>query len=395
MKILFISHDASRTGAPILLRNFLQWLKEKHPEIKFDILLRQEGDLRVDFEKLGKVFSFTPTKYFQFYTFLSRVLNKLGIIQLQYRKYLITLFKEISKQSYDVIYCNTIVNLDVLIFLSPLKIPVVTHVRELEITIQYFGGYNLVKQIDLLSCYFIADSNAVKDNLIKNHGIINDKITVVPEYIPIPESLPNATKRNEVRRALEIPLDAFVIGAAGTVLWRKGYDLFIQLAVILKSKLPNEQLYFVWVGHIEPATKDLVVFDLTKAGLTTTVKFIGSKSNPFDYFSIFDIFTLTSREEPFGIVGLESSLFETPVLCFDEAGGFPDFVEEDCGFIIPYLNVGVMADRIVYLIQNPTIKIKLGKQARLKTIEKHNISTVSTKLVDIIISHYDLNHYSS
>lgn len=52
MKILFINHSCSRTGAPLVLLYFIQWLKEKHPEVQFDILSLGAGPLERDFDKL-------------------------------------------------------------------------------------------------------------------------------------------------------------------------------------------------------------------------------------------------------------------------------------------------------------------------------------------------------
>ncbi|MEI6632882.1 MAG: hypothetical protein WCP22_03575, partial [Chlamydiota bacterium] len=53
-KVLFISHDARRMGAPILLLNFLRWFKE-HAGIPFEILLGDDGELRPEFEALAPV----------------------------------------------------------------------------------------------------------------------------------------------------------------------------------------------------------------------------------------------------------------------------------------------------------------------------------------------------
>ena len=59
-KILFISHEATRTGAPILLLNFLNWLK-KNSDIEIEILFKEskgnKGALINEFKTLGNVYS--------------------------------------------------------------------------------------------------------------------------------------------------------------------------------------------------------------------------------------------------------------------------------------------------------------------------------------------------
>ena len=55
--VLFISHDAWRTGAPLVLLHFLRWLKQ-HSTIPFVVLLREgAGELRPEFEHLAPVYA--------------------------------------------------------------------------------------------------------------------------------------------------------------------------------------------------------------------------------------------------------------------------------------------------------------------------------------------------
>ena len=58
-----------------------------------------------------------------------------------------------------------------------------------------------------------------------------------------------------------------------------------------------------------------------------------------DYFSIFDVFALMFREDPFPLVCLEAALLEKPNLCFARAGGASELVESDSGFVVPYLDL--------------------------------------------------------
>ena len=48
-KVLFIGHDASRTGAPLLLLELIKWLTS-NSSIKPSVLLRQGGGLEAEYE---------------------------------------------------------------------------------------------------------------------------------------------------------------------------------------------------------------------------------------------------------------------------------------------------------------------------------------------------------
>jgi len=100
--------------------------------------------------------------------------------------------------------------------------------------------------------------------------------------------------------------------------------------------------------------------------------------------AIFDAFCLTSREDPFPLVVLEAASLEKPVLCFAEAGGPPEFVENHCGFVLPYLDVAAMSARIVELIENPSLRDELGRRARAKVLERHDVEVVAPRIMNII-----------
>ena len=52
-EILFVSHDAGRTGAPLILLNFQRWLK-KHTSLQFATILRRAGPLEPEFAASGR-----------------------------------------------------------------------------------------------------------------------------------------------------------------------------------------------------------------------------------------------------------------------------------------------------------------------------------------------------
>ena len=92
--------------------------------------------------------------------------------------------------------------------------------------------------------------------------------------------------------------------------------------------------------------EDRFVRQIEDSGLAAHVTFLGPKPNPRDWFRAGDVFLLPSREDPFPLVCLEAAEAGMPVVCFAEAGGMPDFVEDDAGFVVPYLDVEAMAEAV-------------------------------------------------
>jgi glycosyltransferase involved in cell wall biosynthesis len=289
------------------------------------------------------------------------------------------LLNRYRRMGIGLVYSNTITNGDLLEYLAPLGCPVITHVHELENYIHSCGRDNLekvVRHTDL----FIAASQAVRENLVTNHGIPDDKVVIVHEYTPVDVSV--SVSRKEMLARLSIPEDAFVVGGSGTTDWRKSPELFLQLARCVRDTSGHDDIYFVWVGGGCSWELD---YDMKKMGLTNVV-FVPSNPTPLDYFNCFDVFTLTSRIDPYPVVCLESAALGKPIICFDKAGGMPEFVEDDCGFVVPYLDLQAMADKVIALYDDRTLSRTLGENARRKVVARHDVNIAGKQIVSNIQS---------
>lgn len=378
-KILFISHDASRTGAPIVFLNFLRWFKE-NTDIPFKIVLKNGGPLEAEFASLAPVMILNQGKP----NLPQRAMQRLGLWRSPNR-----LRTYLAGDDIGLIYSNTITNHTVLSQLSSfLQCPVISHVHELEYIIHLMAGSHF-ETTKALTHHFIAVSNAVKENLVKQHAIPGDRIDTVYEFIPTNglDSENVLKKRDEIRRQLNIPLDAFIVGASGTLGWRKSPDLFIQLAQTIRRVYPEAPIYFVWVGgdkHHEHVRHFELQYDIQRLHLEQAIHFVGAKPNPLDYFAAFDVFAMLSREDPYPLVCLEAALLEKPILCFDNSGGEKEFVEDDCGFVIPYLDIETTAAKIHLLFESPELRKQMGQRAAHKVKERHNIATSASQITQII-----------
>lgn len=156
---------------------------------------------------------------------------------------------------------------------------------------------------------------------------------------------------------------------------RKGYDLFIMTAIEALRAEPRRDLHFLWVGGGgNRYTPFEISHDLRKLGLERRIHFAGHRSDYFDYLAAFDMLCLTSREDCFPLVMLESAALGKPVLCFAESGGSPEFVRHDAGFVVPYLDVRAMAARVVELAGNPVLRGELGRCGEARVIEQHDVA---------------------
>jgi glycosyltransferase involved in cell wall biosynthesis len=182
------------------------------------------------------------------------------------------------------------------------------------------------------------------------------------------------------------PEDAFVVGGCGTPGWRKGTDLFLQIARLIVRDDAKRRACFLWVGGGEATDADVLQFthEIQTLGLAQWCRRIPSTADVHDYYSAMDIFALTSREDPFPLVMLEAGMQGLPTVCFSSAGGAPEFVADDAGLIVPYLDLEAFAHSVEALRESSELRRHLGERARDKVKTYYGVKTQGPKLLQSI-----------
>lgn len=337
-KILFISHEASLTGAPLVLLYFMEWLNDHHKdEYEIGILSLKGGELNERFNAVAtQVYTI---KHVKNRNFAFKVANKFsnGRISAKQLTSAEKCIQEIIKIDYDIIYANTVVTLPFAVQIKQAlndKPKLIAHVHELEVILKQ---QNISTSIINSVNHYIAVSNLVKLNLQNTWGIGASKIDVVYEFSKIESNKETIKKRKS----------KFTVGASGFVHWRKGHDIFIQVARYIHANHKDVDIEFCWVGSITEKEKLIVDADLKKMNLLDKVKFVGQQKNPVQFFSEFDVFLMTSREDPFPLVCIEVGMLGKPIICFDQATGTQEVLEKGGGKIVPYLNIEQMAEAVI------------------------------------------------
>ena len=371
--ILFVSHTAQRTGAPIGLLAFMEWLR-RHTDYRLGTLLCAPGALADEFRALGPVATLDDRPP-------GRVRRRLP---RAFRGNEGAARRMIARGAYDLIYASTITNGRVLAALAPPGVPVVTHVHELAYWMWRTGEENIRLAVDRTDA-FVAVSRAVRDHLVGQHAVAADKITLVYEHIRALPTLPAPDDRAAARRALGVPADAFVVGGCGAEVWRKGRDLIPQLLAALRRQSAGGEVYFLWVGRPGTAEEEWTLrYDLRQAGVEAFFRASGEVDDPFKLYPAMDVFALLSREDPYPLACLEVAALEVPVVCFDEAGGMPEFVRDGCGLVAPYLDVAAMAGHIARLAEEPEQRRAYGQRARAKVTAESTLDTTAPRLREVI-----------
>ncbi len=376
-RLLFIGHDASRSGAPFVLLYLLQWIKANQPEFTLDLILLNGGDLEEEYRKVADV---TVLSRVEPGNLLTRVIRRVRggggpVGRLKGLPYL--------QNDYDAVIGNTVLALPYLKKFKLHGFKTVSWLHELEGAIETLG---MTRQLKPLSAYvdaFVVGSNAVAA-MLQRLGI-DRLVRRVYEFSPRGSGVDVDVAA--VREELGISDETILIGSCGTLESRKGADIFTEVAATLLSKHPG--LRFVWIGRdnvdSDPMYRE-ISRELRKSHLTGKIFLVKSGESPVRHLAALDIFVLPSREDPFPIVCLEAANLGKPIVCFADVGGMPEFVGDDAGAVVPLGNVNATAAAIEDLVLDPEKRIELGLTAKRKAQTDFSTETACQSIFEVITS---------
>lgn len=346
MKVLFISHQANRSGAPFALLQELRYICRKCDDIQPIVLLLAKGELESEFK------SICPTVYWN--SFGLRTIRKLRIDRLFSKFYPI-----------DCIYANSIVSLDVAFIIKKrLQCSLIVHTHESD---SYLNGYinNPEKLRDVDS--FITVSEYSKKCLTLNHGVSEKKVVIQRPFSPwVVKAIEGTANTLPVNRTN----NKFVIGSICNGTWQKAPELIAIVANLFFKKYPDANCTFMIAG-IDKGNDAYyhITYDLGRMHLEDKVILMGRVERPLECYPLFDVFLLLSREDSFPLVAEEAALSRLPIVGFENATGAAEWIKDGCGLLVPYLDLDALVDALYQLYTNKDLRKQLGNHAKC-VIEK-------------------------
>jgi glycosyltransferase involved in cell wall biosynthesis len=71
-------------------------------------------------------------------------------------------------------------------------------------------------------------------------------------------------------------------------------------------------------------------------------------------------------------------------MCFQRSGAANEYIQKDCGFIVPYLDVNRMGDKVLNLQKDPFTLNKLRKCTSAKIQVNNSLVKSTARILDII-----------
>lgn len=201
-----------------------------------------------------------------------------------------------------------------------------------------------------------------------SNAMANDRLVLMPNMARIPTAITRPHYRTPP-----------VIGSLGRLAPVKGYDMFIDALALLKERGVNFRA--VLGGDGEDGTK--LKAQAKQLGLQDLLSFTGWVDDKAQFFYGMDIFVLSSRSEPFGIVLIEAMAHQTPIVSFAVEGP-REIVGDGEAVLVPPTDVNALANALQAVLANEVQARAMSDKARAKVEREYTIDAMARRLKDAL-----------
>ena len=274
----------------------------------------------------------------------------------------------------DAVYLNGITQTgsELLASVDP-AVPVVTHVHELDIGLDRNTSPEGLALIRSRTDRFVAVSKAVQEMVCRRFSLETAQVPVVAGLLPdpLPGGPSDPALRDSGRSLMDVrPAEAFVVGACGVRDWRKAPDLFVRMASEVLRSAPSEGVAFRWIGGSDGPNDWQWRHDVAALQLQSAMRFIEETEDVVAHFAGLDVLVVPAREDAYPLAALEAAAMGVPIVAFD-AGGLPEFIQQDAGRVVAPLDTTAMAGAVNELLGDAELRASCGEVGSRRIRERH------------------------
>ncbi len=224
--------------------------------------------------------------------------------------------------------------------------------------------------------HIIANSLEVKRTILANNSrmVPEDKISILYNGVNL------AMYSQETAPLYRAGENEIILGSAGRLSEEKGHSHLLDLMKILEKSKYRFKMLIAGTGK-ELGSLEKKVADL---GMEDSVEFLGFVEEMPAFFNSLDIFILPSRYEGFSNALIEAMACGKPVITFD-LGSTGEVIEHGVtGYIGDLNRVDQMAEWILELAADPSLRTEMGVKARQKIETSFSFENGIEELIPIL-----------
>jgi glycosyltransferase involved in cell wall biosynthesis len=205
------------------------------------------------------------------------------------------------------------------------------------------------------------------------------KLSVIANGIDAGRFMPSGRARREVRAALGIPADAWVVGTVGRLSPEKDQAFLIDAM----APLLGERRHLLIVG--DGPTRGALQSRIERLPGRRYVHMTGARADVERLLASFDAFALTSRTEGLPLVLLEAMATALPVVS-TAVGGIPDLVENQVtGFLSPVGDRAELTRLLERLSTDEALSRRMGEAGREHVLQRYSASHMAAEYESLYV----------
>jgi len=254
--------------------------------------------------------------------------------------------------------------------------PVIVHTFHGHVLRGYFGRRRswffrrLERRLARSTDVLVAVSPEVRDDLVALGVAPEEKFVVIRLGIELDQRIADsAAERTGTRRLLGVADDRFVVGWIGRMTGVKRPDDVLRAFKLVRDHGIDACLCMVGDGPERDRVEQLA----HQLGIVRHCLFPGYQEEISPFFGAFDVFMLPSANEGTPVTAIEALASGCPVVA-TRVGGVPDVVRDgEDGFLVEPGDVLALADRIVRLAADPSLRGRLGAAGRERVVPRYGV----------------------
>jgi glycosyltransferase involved in cell wall biosynthesis len=239
-----------------------------------------------------------------------------------------------------------------------------------EETAEPFGrswkGHLLYRGLMSLTSHAVAVSPAVDDYLVKVIRLPRRRVTLINNGVAAPRAIEEG-ETARLRARFGIGDSDIVIGIVGRLCnGHKRHTDLLDAFRLLCNRRGDLRLLIIGDGP----DRKMLETRTASLGIAERVIFTGYQADTRPFYTVMDIFALPSAHEAFGLVLVEAMYAKLPIVA-TRVGGIPTVVAENrTGLLVPPGNPPELADSLLSLIEDQTLRQRLGERGFDRAHEK-------------------------
>lgn len=189
-----------------------------------------------------------------------------------------------------------------------------------------------------------------------------------------------------LRASVKIPDNAIVLIYCAELIKNKNQSLLLNALTRVLKKHDNVFLLLVGIDHINGQYQRMS----ESLGISDNVRFLGWRKDVAELYNASDICVASSIREGFGLNIVEAMQCGLPVIASNNAGHRSIIKDGHNGFIVPVDSPLIFANRIIQLIENPSLRISMANKAS-NEIDRYSSIEILKEIRNIFYKFYKNN----